>query len=202
MGTLVIAKPSSYIVNYSLNFKLPPPPHWMVQDCLPNFSCNWSSWSFGHCWVELSVPGLQFLLFPHTAINPDLPAHYIWQRINEHWLVSNRIRVSDYTIEFRTVSASSGQNISALQDAYLHGSYVCPFLLSELVFFVEKNDKSLWTCIDYRRLNDSTIKNLYPLLLISSVFDLLQDAKSFSKLDLRNAYHLVGIREEDEWKTV
>ena len=68
-------------------------------------------------------------------------------------------------------------------------------------FFVSKKDKTLRPCIDYRGLNDITIKNRYPLPLISSAFDLLQDAKIFTKLDLRNAYHLVRIREGDEWKT-
>ena len=68
-------------------------------------------------------------------------------------------------------------------------------------FFVDKKDKTLRPCVDYRGLNDITIKNRYPLPLISSAFELLQDAKIFTKLDLRNAYHLVRIREGDEWKT-
>lgn len=68
-------------------------------------------------------------------------------------------------------------------------------------FFVGKKDKSLRPCIDYRGLNDITIKNRYPLPLLSTAFELLQGATVFSKLDLRNAYHLVRIREGDEWKT-
>lgn len=68
-------------------------------------------------------------------------------------------------------------------------------------FFVKKKDGSLRPCIDYSPLNDITIKNRYPLPLMSSAFDQLQQAKIFSKLDLRNAYHLVCIREGDEWKT-
>uniref|UniRef100_A0A4W5NN01 ribonuclease H n=1 Tax=Hucho hucho TaxID=62062 RepID=A0A4W5NN01_9TELE len=65
-------------------------------------------------------------------------------------------------------------------------------------FFVEK-DKTLRPCIDYRGLNDITVKNHYPYL--SSVFEPLRWATIFSKLDLRNAYHLVRMHEEDEWKT-
>lgn len=68
-------------------------------------------------------------------------------------------------------------------------------------FFVEKKDKSLRPCIDYRGLNDITVKNRYPLPLLSSAFELLEGAVIFTKLDLRNAYHLVRIREGDEWKT-
>ena len=66
-------------------------------------------------------------------------------------------------------------------------------------FFVSKKDHSLWPCIDYRGLNSITLK--YPLPLISSAFVPLHGAVVFSKLDLRNAYHLVHIREGDEWKT-
>lgn len=68
-------------------------------------------------------------------------------------------------------------------------------------FFVGKKDGSLRPCIDYSPLNNITIKNRYPLPLMTSVFDQLQHAQVFTKLDLRNAYHLVRIREGDEWKT-
>ncbi|KAL0146466.1 hypothetical protein M9458_058229 [Cirrhinus mrigala] len=68
-------------------------------------------------------------------------------------------------------------------------------------FFVEKKDGGLRPCIDYRGLNRITIKNRYPLPLMTTAFEILQGATIFSKLDLRNAYHLVRIREGDEWKT-
>ncbi|KAI3376076.1 hypothetical protein L3Q82_016603 [Scortum barcoo] len=68
-------------------------------------------------------------------------------------------------------------------------------------FFVEKKDKTLRPCIDFRGLNDITIKNKYPLPLIDPAFEPFHQATIFSKLDLRNAYHLVRIREGDEWKT-
>ena len=60
-------------------------------------------------------------------------------------------------------------------------------------FFVGKNDKSLRPCIDYRGLNNITMKNRYPLPLLSTASELLQGAMVFTNLDLRNAYHLVGI---------
>ncbi len=69
------------------------------------------------------------------------------------------------------------------------------------IFFVAKKDGSLRPCIDYRGLNNITVKNTYPLPLMSSAFERLQGASIFTKLDLRNAYHLVRIREGDEWKT-
>ncbi len=68
-------------------------------------------------------------------------------------------------------------------------------------FFVGKKDGSLRPCIDYRGLNRITVKNRYPLPLMTTAFELLQGATIFTKLDLRNAYHLVRIRAGDEWKT-
>lgn len=65
-------------------------------------------------------------------------------------------------------------------------------------FFVGEKDGSLRPCIDFHGLNDITVKNKYPLPLITSAFDIPQEA---TILDRRNAYHLVRIREGDEWKT-
>uniref|UniRef100_A0A3P9IIZ6 Gypsy retrotransposon integrase-like protein 1 n=1 Tax=Oryzias latipes TaxID=8090 RepID=A0A3P9IIZ6_ORYLA len=68
-------------------------------------------------------------------------------------------------------------------------------------FFVGKRDGGLRPCIDYRGLNKITVRNTYPLPLLHTAFDLLSGARMFSRLDLRNAYHLVRVREGDEWKT-
>ena len=68
-------------------------------------------------------------------------------------------------------------------------------------FFVGKKDGTLMPCIDYRGVNQLTVKNRYPLHLMNTAFNLLQGATVFTKLDLRKAYHLVRIKEGDEWKT-
>ncbi len=68
-------------------------------------------------------------------------------------------------------------------------------------FFVKKKDGSLRPCIDYRGLNDITIKFRYPLPLVPAALEQLRQAKYFTKLDLRSAYNLIRIREGDEWKT-
>ena len=69
------------------------------------------------------------------------------------------------------------------------------------VLFVKKKDGSLRLCIDYRKLNDNTIRNSYPLPLISDLLDRVKGAKYFTKLDLKSAYNLVRIKEGDEYKT-
>lgn len=68
-------------------------------------------------------------------------------------------------------------------------------------FFVDKKDKTFYPCIDYRGLIYITIKNKYPPLLMHSPFCPLHDAVIFTKLNLRNACHLVHIGKGDEWKT-
>jgi hypothetical protein len=68
------------------------------------------------------------------------------------------------------------------------------------VFFIKKKDGSLRLVQDYRKLNDMTIKNAYPLPLISELVNQLRRAKYFTKLDVRWGYNNVRIREGDEWK--
>jgi hypothetical protein len=69
------------------------------------------------------------------------------------------------------------------------------------VIFVPKKDGTQRLCIDYRALNEVTIKNKYPLPRIDDLFDQLYRACVFSKINLRSGYHQLKIRECDIPKT-
>ncbi|XP_070034868.1 uncharacterized protein [Nicotiana tomentosiformis] len=69
------------------------------------------------------------------------------------------------------------------------------------VLFVKKKDGSLRMCIDYPQLNKITIRNKYPLPRINDMFDQLQGAAHFSKIDLRSCYHQLRNKDEDISKT-
>ena len=78
-----------------------------------------------------------------------------------------------------------------LEKGFIHPSsspWGCPAI------FIKKKDGTLWMCVDYCPLNAVTIKNMYPLPHIDTLFDQLTGAKVFSKIDFRSWYHQIKIR--------
>ncbi|GBG69779.1 hypothetical protein CBR_g4610 [Chara braunii] len=69
------------------------------------------------------------------------------------------------------------------------------------VLFVRKKNKDMRLCIDYRKLNAQTIRNVGPLPRIDDLLERLGGAQFFSKLDLKSRYHQLEIRREDRYKT-
>jgi hypothetical protein len=67
--------------------------------------------------------------------------------------------------------------------------------------FIPKSDSKLRFYVDYRRLNEITVKNRYILFFIYKMQDRIKGVKWFIKLDLRDGYYRIRIKEGDEWKT-
>ncbi|GBG90325.1 hypothetical protein CBR_g50574 [Chara braunii] len=71
----------------------------------------------------------------------------------------------------------------------------------EPVLFVQKKNKDLRFCIDYRKLSAQTVKNAGPLPRINNLLERLGGAKFFSKLDFKSGYHQISIHPQDRYKS-
>ncbi|KAL0148123.1 hypothetical protein M9458_056593 [Cirrhinus mrigala] len=100
------------------------------------------------------------------------------------------------------LSRTKDQAMEYIKEA-LDSGFICPSTSPAAAgfFFVSKKDGGLRPCIDYRGLNNVTVKFRYPLPLVPSALEQLREATIYTKLDLRNAYILIRIKEGDEWKT-
>jgi len=72
---------------------------------------------------------------------------------------------------------------------------------SPILFVPKPHGSELRLCVDYRALNKITVPNRYPLQLMQELQDRVQGAQWFTKLDLKNGFHLIRVKEGDEWKT-
>ncbi len=94
------------------------------------------------------------------------------------------------------------EQLDQFLDENLESGRICPSKspFASPFFFVKKKDSTLRPVQDYRKLSEMTIKNRYPLPLISELIDKLRGAKYFMKLNVRWGYNNVRIQEGDEEK--
>ena len=108
------------------------------------------------------------------------------------------ISVTPYRMALTELRELKTQLQELLEKGYIRPS-ISPW--GAPVLFVKKKDDTLRLCIDYRQLNQVTIKNKYPLPRVDDLFDQLQGARVFSKIDLRSGYHQLRIENADVPKT-
>jgi hypothetical protein len=145
---------------------------------------------------------------------PDAYKEYVDVFSEEGAATLARHRVQDHAIDLEphtmppqlglyNLSQRELQVLREYLDAALKKGWICASKSLSIapILFVPKKDGGDRLCVDYRGLNKVTIKNRYLLPLISELLNRLGHAKVFSKLNLRNAYHRLRIKEGDEWKT-
>ena len=91
------------------------------------------------------------------------------------------------------------RQVREMLDAGLIVPSTSPF--ASPVLLIQKKDGSWRFCVDYRRLNDLTIKNRFPMPLIEEIIAELAGSSYFTKLDMKSGYHQVRMKGEDEYKT-
>ena len=122
-------------------------------------------------------------------INLSIYLTHRWAALPNDSIVKDQFPPVPYNIDqFRTPSTIQCSDSDALCP-WLYKPYVLPYLGIAFV------------TVDYRKLNEITIKNCYPLPLISDLRDKLGKAIIFTALNLLNGYNLIRIKEGEEWKT-
>jgi len=105
-------------------------------------------------------------------------------------------REPGYTLPSRRIYNLSGFELKTLK-AYIEtnlGSGFIQLLSSPAaapILFTKKKDGGLWLCVNYRALNLGTVKHRYPLPHIAELLDRVREPRIFTKMNLRNAYHLI-----------
>jgi len=101
------------------------------------------------------------------------------------------------------LSQNKRDEVQKFTKDHLRKGYIRPSKSQQTspVFFVGKKDGGKRMVMDYRKLNRQTVKNNYPLPLITDLVDNMGGKRVFTKMDLRWGYNNVQIKEGDEWKT-
>ncbi len=139
------------------------------------------------------------ILFEKESDQETLLKHQSWD--HEIKLIDDK----ELTKQF--IYSLSAEKLDALQQ-YLKKNMQKEFIrklqssAEYSILFVLKSNESLRLYVDYKALNNITIKNSYSLSLISELQNRLQRAQWFTKFDILEAFNQIQIKEEDEWKTV
>ena len=137
------------------------------------------------------------VLFQKESFEEALTSHQSW----------------DHEIKLKSRKSSTKKSIYSLTQKKLKAlrEYIDENLAKEFIkesqsstdysiLFVSKKDEKQRLCVDYKKLNNITIKNNYSLLLIEEIQNRIVDAKIFIKFDIFEAYNRIRIKKEDEWK--
>jgi len=138
---------------------------------------------------------------------------HIFKKKTSEWMLTKKLW--DYIIDMKegfmlrkrkvySLLREEREDMHKFISEQLRKEYIKPSKLPQtvLVFFVGKKNGKKQMVQDYQYLNEWTVKNNYPLLLISDIIENIGTKKVFMKINLRWGYNNVRIKEGDEWKVV
>jgi len=152
----------------------------------------------------------------HRKIEEIVPKRFLkWKRVVGK-VESERMptrKIWDHVIDLKEtfkprkgriylLSKNEREEVQNFVEDQLRKGYIRPSKSPQTlpVFFIGKKDGSKRMVIDYRNLNSQTVKNNYPLPLITELIDNMGSKKVFTKMDLRWGFNNMRIKEENEWK--
>jgi len=126
-----------------------------------------------------------------------LPEHRQWDHAIE-LIPGSELK----SLKVYPLSPVEQKELDSFLEENLHTRRIClsKSPMAAPVFFIKKKDGSLRLVQDYQALNSMTVKNKYPLPLISELVSQLRGARYFTKLDVRWGFNNVRIKPGDEWK--
>jgi hypothetical protein len=146
---------------------------------------------------------ISFQYFAFQDIFFEMKAHKFFEHdFHDHVIeiLSNRDSFFD---SIYNLSATELKILKNYIDEYMKKSFITEFVSSAKIFilFVKKTNDKLCLCVNYKELNEIIIKNQYSLSFINENLNKLFEIKIFIKLNVKDVFHRIKVRKEDEWKT-
>jgi hypothetical protein len=112
-------------------------------------------------------------------------------------ILSNRHSFFDFIYNLSTTKLKILKNY---MNEYMKKSFIIEFVsfTKTFIFFVKKTNDKFHLCVNYKNLNEIIIKNRYSLFFINENLNRLFEAKIFIKLNVKDVFHRIRIRKEDE----
>jgi hypothetical protein len=145
---------------------------------------------------------ISFQYFAFQDIFFEIKAHKFFKHdFHDHVIeiLSNRNSFFDSIYNLSAIKLKVLKNYI---DEYMKKSFITEFvsLAKILILFVKKTNDKLRLCVNYKKLNEIIIKNRYSLFFINENLNKLFEIKIFIKLNVKDVFHRIKIRKENEWK--
>jgi hypothetical protein len=134
-----------------------------------------------------------FEMKAHKFFEHDLHDHVIEILLNRDFLFDSIYNLSTTKLKI----------LKDYIDEYMKKSFIIEFVsfAKAFILFVKKTNDKFRLCVNYKELNEIIIKNRYSLFFINENLNKLFETKIFIKLNVKDVFHRIKIRKENEWKT-